>query len=257
MFKNKDLVNEMTVENGTLKAEVSRLSGLVKSKDELITSYRKEIDLLTSKLERYENSFNVKLESIVNMLLNNNFVKDTFDKNLEIVEKESVNEDIVPSTLGLEDGLISPNADAKDFLQDLKKGTVVEFTDNSLTFMDLDSIKKLGFKTTKLYKFKRMEKRMTTDKVEYSLYAVNFSLSFGNNKPMFCRMYLYATKENVKLRFEKLLKEALVKYLDVQVSKTAKGDVDGCWQSTLNDFVSCVEGNTGELDLIFDFIRGR
>ena len=159
-----------------------------------------------------------KLQQLIDLEINSNLVKDSFNSNYENISNENKN----ISLLGHE-----------YFLDD-----------DSVDFIPYDTkTNPNNYNRTKLYRLKNGELKLSDDGELYSLYAVNFLI-----EDAFCRVYLYATKENVNKRFVDLLYSFFAESGFVGV---AQGKVDATFQIRLSDYKESFKSKN--IDKIFDF----
>lgn len=159
-----------------------------------------------------------KLQQLIDLEINNQLVKDSFDSNYENISNENKNISLL---------------DNKYFLDD-----------DSVDFIPYDTkTNPNNYNRTKLYRLKNGELKLSVDGELYSLYAVNFLM-----EDVFCRVYLYATKENVNKRFVDLLYNFFAESGFVGV---AQGKVDATFQIRLSDYKESFKSKN--IDKIFDF----
>ena len=159
-----------------------------------------------------------KIQQLIDLEINSNLVKDSFDSNYENISNENKN----ISLLG-----------HKYFLDD-----------DSVDFISYDTkTNPNNYNRTKLYRLKNGELKLSVDGELYSLYAVNFLI-----EDAFCRVYLYATKENVNKRFVDLLYSF---FAESGLTGVVQGKVDATFQIKLSDYKESFKGKN--IDKIFDF----
>ena len=159
-----------------------------------------------------------KLQQLIDLEINNQLVKDSFDSNYENISNENKNISLL---------------DNKYFLDD-----------DSVDFIPYDTkTNPNNYNRTKLYRLRNGELKLSDDGELYSLYAVNFLI-----EDAFCRVYLYATKENVNKRFVDLLYSFFAESGFVGV---AQGKVDATFQIRLSDYKESFKSKN--IDKIFDF----
>ena len=159
-----------------------------------------------------------KIQQLIDLEINSNLVKDSFNSNYENISNENKNISLL---------------DNKYFLDD-----------DSVDFIPYDTkTNPNNYNRTKLYRLKNGELKLSDDGELYSLYAVNFLI-----EDAFCRVYLYATKENVNKRFVDLLYSFFAESGFVGV---AQGKVDATFQIRLSDYKESFKSKN--IDKIFDF----
>ena len=157
-----------------------------------------------------------KIQQLIDLEINSNLVKDSFNSNYESISNKNT------SLLG-----------DKYFLDD-----------DSVDFIPYDTkTNPNNYNRTKLYRLRNGELKLSDDGELYSLYAVNFLI-----EDAFCRVYLYATKENVNKRFVDLLYSFFAESGFVGV---AQGKVDATFQIRLSDYKESFKSKN--IDKIFDF----
>lgn len=159
-----------------------------------------------------------KIQQLIDLEINSNLVKDSFVSNYENISNENKN----ISSLG-----------NKYFLDD-----------DSVDFIPYDTkTNPNNYNRTKLYRLRKGELKLSDDGELYSLYAVNFLIDDD-----FCRMYLYATKENVNKRFVDLLYSF---FAESDFTRAIQGKVDATFQIRLSDYKESFKNKN--IDKIFDF----
>ena len=159
-----------------------------------------------------------KLQQLIDLEINNQLVKDSFDSNYENISNENKNISLL---------------DNKYFLDD-----------DSVDFIPYDTkTNPNNYNRTKLYRLRNGELKLSDDGELYSLYAVNFLI-----EDAFCRVYLYATKENVNKRFTDLMYSFFAESGFVGV---VQGKVDATFQIRLSDYKESFKSKN--IDKIFDF----
>lgn len=157
-----------------------------------------------------------KLQQLIDLEINSNLVKDSFNSNYESISNKNT------SLLGHE-----------YFLDD-----------DSVDFIPYDTkTNPNNYNRTKLYRLRNGELKLSDGGELYSLYAVNFLI-----EDAFCRVYLYATKENVNKRFVDLLYGFFAESGFVGV---VQGKVDATFQIRLSDYKESFKSKN--IDKIFDF----
>ena len=157
-----------------------------------------------------------KIQQLIDLEINSNLVKDSFNSNYESISNKNT------SLLG-----------DKYFLDD-----------DSVDFIPYDTkTNPNNYNRTKLYRLRTGELKLSDDGELYSLYAVNFLI-----EDAFCRVYLYATKENVNKRFTDLMYSFFAESGFVGV---VQGKVDATFQIRLSDYKESFKSKN--IDKIFDF----
>ena len=222
--KKKRKILNLTKEISDLNAKLNKMDldyfdlGMkLSSKD----SYIKELEIKNSLLNNQMAELNMnlclsiglndrlgvdvqnKIQQLIDLEINSNLVKDSFDSNYENISNENKNISLLGHKYFLDD-------DSVDFISyDIKTNPN-------------------NYNRTKLYRLKNGELKLSVDGELYSLYAVNFLI-----EDAFCRVYLYATKENVNKRFVDLLYSF---FAESGLTGVVHGKVDATFQIKLSDY---------------------
>lgn len=237
--KKKRKISNLTKEISDLNARLnkrdlaySNLETKLSSKDSYIKELESKNSLLNSQMAELNMNLCLsiglndklgvdiqnKIQQLIDLEINSNLVKDSFVSNYENISNENKN----ISSLG-----------NKYFLDD-----------DSVDFIPYDiKTNPNNYNRTKLYRLRNGELKLSDDGELYSLYAVNFLIDDA-----FCRVYLYATKENVNKRFIDLLYSL---FAESGSTRAIQGKVDATFQIRLSDYKESFKNKN--IDKIFDF----
>lgn len=230
-----------------LKKEVADLTSKLEKKDFDYSLLKVKLDGKEDYIKEIESQKKILVEQLANISyqltlsisLNDKLGVDFQDKLQKILDT-NIGSAFVSSVVNNELNKI----DTADVSVDVPTESSDLFSDNSIEFIDYDTKSNPNrYNRTKLYRLRNGELRLGSDGELYSLYAVNF-MADG----LFCRAYLYATKDNANQRFLDLLYDY---YKKQGRTGCLNGKVEGIFQIRLGAYKESFKNKN--FDEILDF----